>query len=235
MKSLARRLFHRLPVTAFLRDQLRVELRAARVALANRVNPAKRRTLQQLARQRGLFVNVACGPHPLDGFVNLDLFSMGPGTVSWDCRQRLPFASASVRGIRVEHFFEHLEAFEEVPAFLSEARRVLVPGGVLRIIVPNTPRFLEAYFKGDRSGFDALAVPDPFPADHPTRMDILNHVFHQRHEHRWGYDVEALTDRMRKAGFTDVREMSFEQSLDPALARDLAQHAPYSLYVDART
>lgn len=231
--AVGRRVFQALPVTGFLKGILRAELRAARVSVDNRINPAKRRALRELKGQRDLLVNVACGPHPLDGFVNLDLYATGRGTVAWDCRHTLPFTTASIRGIRAEHFFEHLEAFEEVPAFLNEARRVLKPGGVLRIIVPDARRFLEAYLEDGRAAFDALAVPNPFPDDHPTRMDVVNHVFHQRHEHRWGYDLETLRDRLLRAGFADVQQTAFGRSLDPALAHDQPHHAPYSLYVDA--
>ena len=63
----------------------------------------------------------------------------------------------------------------------------------------------------DDFGFKALAVPDPFPADLPTRMGVVKHVFHQSHEHRWAY----------------------RQSLLPELASDREVHAPYSLYVEA--
>jgi predicted SAM-dependent methyltransferase len=232
--GLAKRAFHALPVSGFVRSLLRVELRAARVAVENRLLWSRRQTLARLRTARDVLLNVGCGPDPFDGFVNIDLFTVAPGVLEWDCRRSLPLASGSARGIRAEHFFEHLEVDEEVPAFLSDAWRVLQPGGVLRLIVPDTRRFLAAYLADDRAGFDALAVPNPFPADLPTRLDIVNHVFHQREEHRWAYDVDTLANRLERAGFVDVQQMSYRRSLDPALAADLIQHSPYSLYVDAR-
>lgn len=205
-----------------------------RLALANRVNPRRRRAIGALQARRDLLVNVGCGPETLPGFVNLDLFPVAPDVITWDCRWGLPLAGASARGIRAEHFFEHLETREEAPAFLADAWRVLIPGGVLRIVVPDARRYIEAYLAPDRRGFDALGVPDPFPADLPTPLDIVNHVFHQWHEHRWAYDLETLAHRLRHAGFDDVQQMAFGQSLLPELGSDLAHHAAYSLYVDAR-
>jgi predicted SAM-dependent methyltransferase len=189
--------------------------------------------LAALRRRRRLLANIGAGGHPVDGFVNLDLFA-APGVVAWDCRRSLPFADGSVRGLRAEHFFEHLDPREEAPQFLAAAWRVLEAGGVIRLIVPDAARFMAAYAAGRRA-FDHLAVPDPFPDDLPTRMDVVSHVFHQDHEHHWAYDAESLADRLVRAGFTDITQVAFRESLDPALAVvDNEVHAPYSLYVDAR-
>ena len=104
---------------------------------------------------------------------------------------------------------------------------------ILRIIVPDTERYLQAYCRGDLSGFWELEVPNPFPEDLPTRMDIINHVFHQWHEHRWAYDFETLVHRLNAAGFTRVERSGYLQSHDSKLAQDRDVHAPYSLYVEA--
>jgi hypothetical protein len=64
-------------------------------------------------------------------------------------------------------------------------------------------------------------------------MDIVSHVFRQWHEHRWGYDFESLTNRLRKAGFMRIERAEYKSSLDPELAQDRKEHAPYSLYVEA--
>jgi hypothetical protein len=82
-------------------------------------------------------------------------------------------------------------------------------------------------------GFANLRSQIRFPDDLPTRMDVVNHIFHQWHEHRWGYDLETLAHRLTRAGFGQVERMSYQCSIDPLLAQDREQHAPYSLYVDA--
>jgi hypothetical protein len=64
-------------------------------------------------------------------------------------------------------------------------------------------------------------------------MDVINHVFHSWHEHRWAYDFETLSHRLRAAGFTVVERAGFGQSRLPSLAQDRDQHKPYSLYVEA--
>ena len=231
-QRVGRWLLPRLPVTQSMFDQLRFEANAWLVKGQNRALPARRKVLARVRALRGALVNVACGPQILDGFVNMDLLGPPP-RILWDCRRSLPLADGGAAGIRVEQFVEHLDPREELPNFLRDCVRVLEPGGVLRIIVPDAARYLQAYCRPGLDGFRELAVPDPFPADLPTRMDVINHIFHQWGEHRWAYDFETLSLRLRTAGFVAIEQVSYQRSRLPALAQDRDVHAPYSLYVDA--
>ena len=47
---------------------------------------------------------------------------------------------------------EHIEPREELPRFLGDCHRALEPGGVLRIIVPDAERYLQAYCQGGLEG-----------------------------------------------------------------------------------
>ena len=234
--SFGRWVRRRLRLTHFLTELLRVESRAARLRVGNTLFPWRWSSIRRVREMKGVLVNVGCGPFPLAGFLNVDLFSYVPNVVAWDCRWSLPCGDGSALGIRAEHFFEHLEAREEAPAFLADCLRVLEPGGVIRIVVPDVGKTLYAYAKGpnDLSGFRELAVPDPFPDDLPTRMDVVNHAFHQWHEHRWGFDAESLIHRLEQAGFEDARQTEFGRSQLAELAKDREEHRPYSLYVEAR-
>jgi predicted SAM-dependent methyltransferase len=223
----------RLPFSRGMFDQLRVELRALRSKMSYMLFPWRWSRLRAVQMASEQLINVACGPHVADGFLNLDLLPCDPRVMDWDCRRSLPVGDSTAAGIRVEHFVEHLDPRDELPVFLRNARRALRKGGVLRIIVPDAERFLRAYCSTDAGAFRDLAVPEPFPSDLPTRMDVVNHIFHQWHEHRWGYDFETLEHRLREAGFTRVERSTFGRSVDSRLACDRPVHAPYSLYVDA--
>jgi predicted SAM-dependent methyltransferase len=226
-------IYTRFRVTRFFVELVRTEVGSCVLGLKNAVLPGRRARLRQLRRQHGARVNLACGPFVLPGFVNLDLRAAHPNVIEYDCRWSLPFSDNTVSGIRTEHFFEHLEPRQELPAFLADCYRVLGQGGVLRIVVPDAERFLRAYCDDSLDAFAALGVTQPFPEDLPTRMDIVNHTFHQWHEHRWGYDFETLEHRLRQSGFSRVERMEFQRSIDEDLAADRDEHAPYSLYVDA--
>jgi predicted SAM-dependent methyltransferase len=226
-------MFQRMPITRFLFEQIRLELNSCRVRSGNVLLPWRLQRIRSLRKLRDVRVNVASGPFPLTGFINLDLNQCLPEVVPWDCRWDLPFDDNSIAGIRAEHFFEHLETKEELPSFLRDCLRVLKPGGALRVIVPDAERYLRAYTRDDLSGFIELAAPIPFPKELPTKLDVVNHVFHQGGEHRWAYDFETLSYRLRSSGFGQIERMSYRKSLDPELAQDRENHAPYSLFVDA--
>ena len=225
-------LFAHMPITRFLFDQIRIEVNALSVWFANRVSPRQRSKLHRIRNADTLYVNVACGPHVIPGFINLDLFATSPEIVRWDCRRNLPLRDNSAAGIRAEQFVENLEVREELPSFLADCRRALKPGGILRVIVPDVRRHMAAYFEPDLKAFSALTWP-AVGDELPTKLDIVNHVFHQYQEHRWGYDMENLRHRLATAGFVQVTQMDFGKSHNPALACDRSVHAPYSLYVEA--
>jgi predicted SAM-dependent methyltransferase len=234
-QRLGKSIFGRLPITRFLFDQIRAEVNAFAMNIGNAVLPWRRSRLRSVRAARDVRANIACGPFAIAGFLNFDLFALDPRVIGYDCRRGVPLADRAAIGIRVEHFVEHLEPRQELPAFLKDCHRALQPGGTLRIIVPDAGRFLRAYCRNDNDGFRELAFAEPFPDDLPTRMDVVNHVFHQWHEHRWGYDFDTLAHRLKSAGFARVEQAAYRESRhDAALAAgDREVHAPYSLYVEA--
>lgn len=232
-QRIGRVVFAHMPITRFLFDQLRVEANAAMALTLKTLSPSMRARLRRLRHERHLLVNVGCGPQVCEGFLNIDLFPARPDVLRYDCRRGLPLADSSAAAIKIEHFVEHLEPREELPLVLSDCHRVLEPGGVLRIAVPDAEQYVRAYVTDSAAPYAPLGMPS-LPSDLPTRMDVLNHVFHQWHEHRWGYDYETLEHRLRRAGFRTVERSAFRRSRLPVLADvDLPGHAPYSLYVEA--
>jgi predicted SAM-dependent methyltransferase len=157
----------------------------------------------------------------------------------WDCRKSLPFPDSSAKCIFTEHFVEHLDYCEEIPYFLSECHRVLEPGGVIRIIVPDAQKYLQGYCLG---GWDQLAKVRPlgpglsdihFGSKYNTKMELLNVVFRQYFEHKFAWDYETLEFALRRYGFPSVHRQSFGQSLLERLALDMPERASESLYVEA--
>src|SRR5207342_386485 len=101
-------------------------------------------TRARLSKMRVCRVNIGCGRRPAAGWINLDLFR-SKEVYFWDCRRGLPFQDNSVAAIYSEHSFEHLEVKPEAKLLLRECLRCLMPGGVLRLVVPDAGAYMKSY------------------------------------------------------------------------------------------
>lgn len=206
---------------------LSYELKMARVRLTHpRTDPRFRPGMS-------LLVNIGCGRNGKQGWVNVDSEMAPEVTCIYDCRRRIPLRAGCARAIFTEHLVEHLDYDEEAPVFLAECRRVLQPGGVLRLVVPDGRRYLLAYADG---GWDALRDFSPLLEacdGFRTPMEVVNVHFRQGGQHRFSYDFDTLRDLLLRCGFEDVEECGFSQSRLPDLAIDDPGRAGESLYVEA--
>lgn len=232
--KIGRHLIPLLPVNRRTFNILRHELSAIRLRIVNALDPRYHVVVWKLRKRKNLQLNIATGGKGLPGWVNTEIRRHADTTLCLDVRKNLPLASDSVARILAEHVVEHVDFQYDLPSMLSDWHRVLKPGGVLRIVVPDLQSHIEAYVSKDPSRWKALGWDlANMPWDVHTPMHILNHTFHQGGEHLFGYDFETLKWALDKAGFASVRRSAFGQSVDPLLAIDQANHAPYSLYVDA--
>lgn len=225
----------RLPIDRRTFDIFRREFAALRTRVANAVDPRHHAEIGRLAEARGLSVNLGSGGRGLPGWINVELTRHHDTDLCLDIRQKLPFASGSVRRLLIEHVLEHVDFKTSVPRLLAEIHRVLEPGGAARIIVPDAERFLAAYVSKDADAWRALGWDvSRLPDDIRTPMHVVNHIFHQDGEHLFGYDFETLRLLLQDAGFAEIERRAYLGSSDPELAIDQSNHAPYSLYVEAR-
>jgi predicted SAM-dependent methyltransferase len=190
-------------------------------------------------RVGNLLVNLGAGAAGKAGWVNVDAFRFPGVNCLHDVRRGLPFSGASVRGIFCEHFFEHLEYEQEAPALLRECHRVLQPGGVLRLIVPDGGKYLRAYCA---EGWEDLARIRPLRPEQTdayyghrylTKMELVNFIFRQVCDHKYAYDAETLMNLLRRCGFARAEQQQFGRSLMPEICLDQEMRASESLYVEA--
>ena len=154
----------------------------------------------------GILLNVGCGDHIQEGWVNIDL-TPGKGAFFHDLLDPFPIANGSVSYIHAEHVLEHLD-FADAMRFVEECRRVLEPLGILRIIVPDSERYMNAYASKDATFFEQLKDLGGSQEPHPTKAAICNQMFHMGGDHRFGWDFETLEFVVRKLGFTRIERSS---------------------------
>jgi SAM-dependent methyltransferase len=212
---------------------------------------------------RGLRINVGCGATPTDGWINFDnsvtvrlarwpllmrsvLGTRILGEPSWkfskvvaekDIRfasatRRIPCADNSAEVIYSSHMIEHLDC-GEAQDFLREAKRVLQPGGIIRLAAPDLGRLVENYLvSGDADGF--VAGTNMSMARSASRVSRIKLALIGPRHHLWMYDGRSLSKLLHEAGFADVRVVSSGKTniSDPGCL-DLEERAEESVYVEA--
>ena len=156
-------------------------------------------------------LNLGCGPNPKPGWINIDLFD-SRADLQLDLREKWPFADTSISHVYSEHVFEHFELHDEVTHFLSEARRVLQPGGLFDVGVPDTEWPLRAYGNPDNPYWPFSKTVHPEWCK--TQLDHINFHFRQGIEHKYAWDDQTLAMTLRRFGFTNIIRREFDPALD---------------------
>ncbi len=198
----------------------RLPYRRARVIGTRLAAPWSRRRLRAAAERSPLRLHLGSGRVNKEGWVNIDLLA-ARADVAWDLETGVPFASDSVDAIFHEHMLEHLDLHAGF-AFARECLRVLKPGGVLRVAVPDAGALLRSYAgTGDPGWARSQATP----------MLAVDALFYE-HDHRAMYDGETLVLLLRAAGFGEASESRFgEGRLQPS--PDSPVRRDGTLYVEA--
>jgi hypothetical protein len=92
-------------------------------------------------------VNVGCGEHPIDGYVNVDLRALPGIDVLADARN-LPFGPGTLDELASAHLVEHFREHQARTRVLPYWKSLLRPGGRLRIVCPNWAAMLERVHDG---------------------------------------------------------------------------------------
>jgi predicted SAM-dependent methyltransferase len=145
---------------------------------------------------------------------------------------RIPCTNSSVSAVYSSHMIEHLDR-REARAFLAEVRRILCPGGVVRVAAPDIARLVQDYLATrDADGFIAATH---MGLNRPTGlMAWMKWVLVGPRHHLWMYDGDSLAKLLREAGFADVAIMPpGKTNIVDQGDLDLQERASESVYVEA--
>jgi SAM-dependent methyltransferase len=182
--------------------------------------------------------------------------------MAYDISRGIPFADNSVDVVFHSNMLEHLDR-DVAEVFLVEALRVLKPGGVHRIVVPDfelaCANYLASVAKYEsqpqaRANHDdsiSLVLEQSVRREAegtrrqpPLRRFIENKLLgdaRQRGEtHQWMYDRISLSDKLVRLGYREPKLMRFDSSgianwRQYGLDTDAEgnEYAPGSLYMEA--
>lgn len=180
-----------------------------------------------------------------------------------DLSKGIPFPDSSVDAVYHSHFLEHLDR-DVAPKFLTEVMRVLKPGGIHRVVVPDFALLCRWYLANlercqaqGGAGIDhdqsIAAVIDQMVRTEASGTSqqrgvrrfvenlLLGDARARGELHRWMYDEVSLTGLLQKAGYTVMGRCTYQTSniprwSDTGLDTDEQgrEYKPESLYVEAR-
>lgn len=161
----------------------------------------------------------------MEGWLTMDL---DPNSdLCMDLSKPLPFPDNCVEEIYSSHLLEHFSFPDPMLNLLSECYRVLKPGGVFKIAVPDARIYIESYEKPDQ--FDPAKYCLYTPAYHyHSKIDFINYIAYMDGHHRYLFDNENLPIIIANIGFENVKLREFEPGLD------LETRKHESIYAEAR-
>jgi predicted SAM-dependent methyltransferase len=212
---------------------------------------------------RGLRLHLGCGSFVVPGWENVDkswnvllvrvpllrraLAAAGiltadqaravfpTGIVRHDVRRGLPYPDGAARWIYSSHLIEHMSRWQAL-ALLRECRRVLEPGGVLRLATPDLAALVDEYSRsvirrGSTAADSFVEQLETYREQPGTRAQRFVQRWFTA-PHQWLYDAESLVYALTEAGFEDARPMGFRESDLPDIAE--LEQRDESLFVEAR-
>lgn len=166
-------------------------------------------------------LNLGSGGAHIIGWQNIDIVKTeGVTDIVCDLTHCIPFANDSCQLIYSEHLLEHFDVKQGVD-FLHECWRVLIPGGTIRISVPDVWQVVN-----ELNELDVNLLVKMFPEltamykpHHPSAASYLSAYFYG-YGHKHCYDLYELKYRLWQAGLTLKSVVQFGKSANPLL-RDI--------------
>ena len=146
------------------------------------------------------------------GIINQDLLNIPwpKNILVHNLTKPLPFKSNSIDFIYSSHTIEHIYLYQ-TQNLLKECFRVLKPGGVLRIVVPDLYKYAKLYLSDQKIRTEdglstkadlflaSLLVSSPSPKG--LLVFRMYNYLNDTNSHKWMYDKQSLTYWFKWAGF----------------------------------
>ena len=168
------------------------------------------RKWRNLQRSEHIKLELGSGPkNGVDGWTTIDLRE---ADINFDLRWPVPLPDASVEMIYSSHMLEHIPYADLVP-FIGECKRLLKPGGVLSICVPNAGFYIRAYAEG-RHFSEHDAQHGPAIVDTGSYLDQVNYIAYMAGQHTYMFDEENLINTLKQGGFDGAELRAFDATID---------------------
>jgi len=140
------------------------------------------------------------------------------GLKFYNLQKGVPLLDDSADVVYCSHFLEHLNK-DDGRHFLAECFRVLKPGGLFRVVVPDLDFAMAMYQEGKVEEMQGLFF---YTSDN---WDFT--------AHKYNYNFTYLQNILAKIGFTNIVKLSYRQGECPSIDY-LDVYPEHSLYVECR-
>ena len=152
-------------------------------------------------------ITLGCGALAIPGWTNFDI-QKNLNVTKHDLRRPLPLEPHSIDFAFSEHFLEHLDRIEGL-RLISEVHRVLKPGGVFRLCVPDLHKSVNDYLDWKLNGRDSIDIPVVWEPKTPCQM--LNESLREW-GHKYMYDADELHAAFEYVGFSSIVGLPYRKS-----------------------
>ncbi|MDH5378012.1 MAG: methyltransferase domain-containing protein [Gammaproteobacteria bacterium] len=155
-------------------------------------------------------LQIGAGPTTLPGWLSTDISPSNDNSIFLDATKTFPFENESFDYVFSEHMIEHVP-WDSGLFMLKECKRVLKPGGRIRIATPDLKVLIGLYIE------EGGALAEKYVEwitrnylDNVTEIKasfVINNAF-RNWGHQFLYDHELLELALNSAGFINIQKMS---------------------------
>jgi len=185
-----------------------------------------------------IYVQYGCGLSCPDGWINFDASptlrlqrlpligsflrrgsTIFPANVRYgDIIKGLPITNNSAHGVYASHILEHL-SYTDFWHALANTYRILRPGGLFRLVVPDLEararKYLSEISTGDAEANSRFMRASSIGAETRLRgVRMMAQAAFGNTHHLWMWDEPSMAAALRSTGFTNVRRCKFNDSSD---------------------
>jgi predicted SAM-dependent methyltransferase len=128
----------------------------------------------------------------------------------------LPVHDDTCDAVYCSHVLEHL-ALQEVECALRNTFRILKPGGIFRLVLPDFEFAVKQYLNDDSPSavfaFLKYTGLGRVKRSRGVRAVIENSLGNA--SHLWMWDYKGLADQLKQVGFSDIRRATYKDSKFP--------------------
>jgi SAM-dependent methyltransferase len=165
-------------------------------------------------RLTGIHLHLGCGPHVMDGFINIDKYHVAEGVINEDMGEIPSFSEGSVSTVYSSHSLEHLP-IRAARRALRRWGRILKPEGRLYLAVPDLMEIcrcmlnpeVNEHLKWNWFNYTLFGYQAPGGQENATD---LNAPDDPGQYHTSGFSMEYLTKELEASGLKIIESYHYD-------------------------